>query len=743
LLRAPQAVMDFKYVVRIAAVAVLCLSCAETAAGSEFTINACQADRAEFSTRAFENFAHRGMMWKRACDPEGPGLRGLVTANVVRAGRVEQGSRSYFVLRAPDGTRFSRFVWSGQVRRRDCRYSLQLWAARPDGSTVRIRNVRANRGCPGSGRYQAAGWPRPRSYDVAGATLIVQRVLCVGSAKTPYCSARSLNYIRTFKAAATVVDTSPPGVVIARDTPLTQGRWVRGTQQVNYAALDNVGVRVARAIAGGSGREEQPRPCNFALRIPCPNGPGSIGVDTRALRDGVQPMVVRAEDAAGNWSHSAPVTVRIDNTAPGAIPLAVAGGQGWRNLNSFEVSWANSEGATQAPITAAHYRLCGPAGSGCVTGRVGAADISLLSNLSMPSAGSWTLCVWREDAAGNHQPSNASVPVTLQYDPEPPIVAFEQPSQADPTLMAASVSDRVSGLAGGQIEISRQGSGTWHQISTVRDGSRLLARIDDARFPAGNYVLRATAYDHATNHSMSDRKLNGEQMVIALPVRSPTVIRAGIKRRVRRHGKGRRGSRSTLVRRAHVGLGREVKLAGQVRFHGAAPIPGAEVQILARTSTSPERVVAALRADESGRYTFVTHAQSTTVLRALYAGSRTTLPSQAEASVLVPAASTISARPRRVLNGRTVTFGGRVRSRPTPASGKLIEMQVVLSGRWQTFKTVRSRPDGHWVARYRFRRSCGLLRYRFRARLPEEAGYAFETGYTRALDVQVRGARCL
>jgi len=57
---------------------------APVARASEYAINACQADRAEFSTRAFENFANRGMMWRRACNPIGPGLRGLITANVMR-----------------------------------------------------------------------------------------------------------------------------------------------------------------------------------------------------------------------------------------------------------------------------------------------------------------------------------------------------------------------------------------------------------------------------------------------------------------------------------------------------------------------------------------------------------------------------------------------------------------------------------------------------------------------------------
>src|SRR3954447_4855821 len=239
------------------------------AGANAYAINACQAARAEFSTRAFENFANRGMMWRRACNPIGPGLRGLITANVTRAGRVQRGSRAYFVLSAPPGTHFKRLTWSGAARRDDCRYALQVWASRPSGSAVLIKNVRANRGCPNHGEGQTAGWPSARVYDIDGATKIFQRVLCVASSTKPYCSAHSVNYIRTFKARATVVDTSPPGVSIAQDNPFTRGAWVHGTQQVNYAALDNVGVRLARAVVGGRSREEQLRNCNFALPVPC------------------------------------------------------------------------------------------------------------------------------------------------------------------------------------------------------------------------------------------------------------------------------------------------------------------------------------------------------------------------------------------------------------------------------------------------------------------------------------------
>jgi hypothetical protein len=66
----------------------------------------------------------------------------------------------------------------------------------------------------------------------------------------------------------------------------------------------------------------------------------------------------------------------------------------------------------------------------------------------------------------------------------------------------------------------------------------------------------------------------------------------------------------------------------------------------------------------------------------------------------------------------------------------------MLSGRWQTFRTATTAVDGSWHVKYRFRRSCGVLRYRFRARLPAEAGYTFETGRTKVVGVRVRGRPC-
>jgi 5-hydroxyisourate hydrolase-like protein (transthyretin family) len=368
----------------------------------------------------------------------------------------------------------------------------------------------------------------------------------------------------------------------------------------------------------------------------------------------------------------------------------------------------------------------------------------------VPAPGEWQVRVWRQDAAGNHEPTNASVPVTIRYDPEPPQLGFEQSPAADPTLVSVQVTDKVSGLASGQIELSRQGSAAWQALPTQRHGSRLVARINDAQLPAGTYLLRATARDLASNQNSTDSRLDGRPMVVTLPLRTPTVIRAGVKstrivrKRVRRGGRRRTVRRrvGTIQPQARVSFGREAQIVGQLLTSDGRPVANAAVQVLSRSAVMPERLEAVLRTDAQGRYAYLAGPGSTRTLRFAYLGTPVTLPSTGEATLLVPAASTIRPRPRRLRNGQAVRFMGRLQSLPPPAAGKLVELQVTLSGRWQTFRTTRTAADGAWKVRYRFRRSCGLTRYRFRARLPAETGYPFQTGTTKAVKVAVRGPAC-
>ncbi|HTE63318.1 MAG TPA: hypothetical protein VK631_23385, partial [Solirubrobacteraceae bacterium] len=323
----------------IAFVAIGVTLAPEAAVAGEYSVGNCGADQLNFSTRAFDDFATRGMKIRRACDPEGPGLRGLITSNVVRGGQVPRGAVALATMTAPPGTRFTRFRWAGTLRRRDCRYALQLWAEAPDIQAIPLKNVRANQHCPRPVLAQAAAY-RSRTFNVSGATRIVQRVICMGDGKRKSCSARGSNYVRTFEAEVGIADVSPPVAAIIGDTPLARGEWVRGDQPLNYDASDNVGVRRADTIAAGQSGNSDSRSCvfatperTFAEPLPCPNGPGRINVTTTEVPDGTQQLAVRAQDTAGNIGDSPAVTARIDNTPPGRVDVGVEGSEAWRNRN--------------------------------------------------------------------------------------------------------------------------------------------------------------------------------------------------------------------------------------------------------------------------------------------------------------------------------------------------------------------------------------------------------------------------
>jgi hypothetical protein len=712
------------------------------AGAGEYTISICQADEAGYVSAAFEEFATRGMKWRRACDPTGPGLRGLVTANVARAGQVEKGAQSGFVLEAPPGTAFSRLRWSGQAWRRDCRYALQLYAERPSAAPVSIKNVRANSRCPRPDVAQASSWPRLRAYDLGGATRIVQRVVCVGAPKHQFCSARGQNFIRTFAAEATVVDGTAPSVGIVQDTPLAQGQWVAGKQRFSYDASDNVGLKSVSALVSGGLRATEARPCDYSQRVPCPSGGGAITVDTSEGPEGSQPLTAVAEDAAGNRAEAGAVTVRIDNVAPGAVPVGVGGGETWRNSNDFDVSWTNPAEPDRAPITSAHYRLCRAGGNECVSADRAGPEIAAIGNVVVPSPGEWELRLWRKDAAGNEEPANASQPVRLRFDPEPPQLGFETPSIEDPTRVSVLVTDRFSGLGAGAIEISRAGSGIWQVLATSREGDHLVTRVDDAALPAGDYELRASARDQANNLAGTDRRLDGQPMRLRLPLRVVTSMKAGVlgKRLVtRKDGKVRR---TVLEPRAKVAFGHRVHLGGRLVNRAGHPLDGARVLVYSRPVEGVEQLEDTITTNSSGRFVYEVEVRSSRRFRFVYEGTATILPIEDAATLLVTATSTFAVKPKHVLNGDSVTFRGRVRGRPLPEAGKLIELQVELTDEWQTFRTVRSGSDGAWRIPYPFKRTCGVQRFRFRVHLPGEASYPLEPGNSRELEVRVKGRPC-
>lgn len=716
---------------------------ASRAQQGQFTVATCQADQASYSVRAFTHFAHRNMQIRYACTPNGPGLRGVVTQNAVGRGRIKSGSAAEVSITAPPGTRLISYSWSGVIRRRDCRYALQIWAEGP-GTRIPLKSVKPNQNCPRPRRAQAAQF-RESTYAINGATRITQRVTCKPPRKQKWCSTKEANYIKTERASVVLADAQPPSVAVLQDTPLTQGAWVNGSQVVNYTASDNVGVQHARALLNGRDVAGHGRGCllvsptgPFSALQPCPNGPGLIDIPAARLgAEGTQQLIVEAQDSAGLRTASSPVVVRIDYTPPPRIDVNVDGSNEWRATNEWLASWVNANEGDRAPITAVTSEVCAARTRDCTRGTQAAPGITQLP-FTLPGPGEWTLSLWRRDAAGNEDREHASVPVTLRYDPVPPQLAYAGPNPADPTLVAIRAADELSGVYDGAIEIASSGTGIWQALSTHAEEGRLLARIDDVVLPPGTYLLRARARDRAGNEATIDRHGDGRPLLVELPLRKPARIQAGFERIVRRPGKGRR---TTIVLRriARVGVAERVKIAGRLADNDGRAIAGASVQLVTSTREGGERVVETLSTNADGRFSTAATGGHTRTLRLVYRGSLQALPVQQALKLRVPAATSVRASRYRLRNGQSVTFRGQVQGMPMPAGGKLVEIQVRFTDRWQTFRTTRSDVFGRWSSRYRFQRTTGVQNYRFRIRLPEEAGFPFETSVSRTLAIRVSG----
>jgi hypothetical protein len=739
---------SLRWVVASGCVALVALGLPTRATAGTFELANCQADPVEYNTTAFDGFAHVGMKIRRACDPRGTGLRGLITSNVVRDRAIPRGSISMVTMTAPAGTQFTAFRWAGSVFRSDCRYALRVWATVPGPRMVPIVELPANRVCPGKGLRQSIPFAL-KTYDVAGATQIVQRTVCVASKRHPWCSARRTNYVRTYQATAVVDDGVAPTVSIWPGSDLASGKWVSGVQGLDYETSDNVGVRSVTAIAATMDQlacRQAPGTETYFSWTPCWQHHGILRVDTRGLGDGSQPFMMSAYDVASNRGDSPPVTARVDNTPPGRVDLSVEGGDAWRNTNDFAVTWTNPLEVDRAPIAGVTYKVCHSGGTDCTTAKHDGPELSRIA-LSVPKSGEWSISLWRRDAAANETQAAESVPVPLRYDAEAPQLQFEPPSAGDPTLVNAGAKDDVSGVAGGSIEISPAGSGNWQTLPTQLDGTRLIARIDDSALPAGAYMLRAHARDRAENEASIDRLPDGQPMTVTLPLRVVTAMQAGfesvrtITETRRRHGKRERFEHreTVLAPKMQVVAGGVAQVVGRLTTADGHGLVGQQIIVFSRSPVAPEQQVDVLRTDSEGKYRYAAPGSSNRTVRFAFAGSSLVLPTQATVTMTVPAVTSVTVNRRRLRNGQTVTFTGSLQTVPAPSGGKLIELQALLPRGWQTFRTLRTDSVGRWAAKYHFTRTTGIQRYRFRVRLPEEAGYPFAAGHSRTLTVRVRG----
>jgi len=698
----------------------LCAVAPQSAAAGEYTVHGC-ANWAPY------NWAPAHVAVYSICP-------GVVVRNAVGNFSSPTGAEGGWTFTAPWGTLINAVGFAGTMRGAG---GWQAATSAHGGGGIGVFMT-----CPGA---SCRGAVAPLGgFPIPSAATLKLRVRCGSSSSCPNNGLHGA--IELSRINVTLSDTVSPTARITGGS-LIDGRWRAGTQNVVVAATDNTGVRALRAYVGGSVRSEQPRPgCAWGALLPCPNSGGTITVSTAGLSDGRHRLAIEAVDTGG-LTASEQRDIYVDNTAPAQpLGLRVDGSAGWRAQNAFLLRWSDPR-QTAAPVVAAAYRFC-PSGSSsgprCATRSVARRAGNGATGISAPGPGLWDARIWLVDAAGNHNAASGVVLRGLGFDPAPPKVAIAPPATSDPTRVRVLASDDVSRIAGGEVEIQREGSSGWTSLPTQLGAGGLTAVLDDSQFPDGSYRLRARVQDAAGNERSTLTRTDGSAARLDLPLRIKTRLAVGKVKKVRARTsrKGKPRYRRILVTRPRTGYGRTIRLNGRLTTPGANPVVGAPVDVFEQVQLpgAPWRHVASVPTSRTGRFTYKALRGPSRLVRFQYSGTTVVRPRTSIVALLVRGSTSIDVDRRRVVNGEDVVFRGQVRGRPLPPQGKLVELQVYTRGKWRTFAQPRAdATTGRWSYRYRFESVRGVLGFRFRARVRKETGYAYELGRSRRISVIVRG----
>jgi hypothetical protein len=187
---------------------------------------------------------------------------------------------------------------------------------------------------------------------------------------------------------------------------------------------------------------------------------------------------------------------------------------------------------------------------------------------------------------------------------------------------------------------------------------------------------------------------------------------------------------------------RPAELDGRLVDEDRRPIIGAELEVASRSSAGgPDQVLGVAHTTAEGRFRFTIPARGPSrelvVTYRAHVGDAAPVAARSVALKVVAGVS-LRVGPHRVRNGRAVTFRGALLGGPVPASGKLVDMQVHVGGRWQTFATTRARGQAAaFRYRYRFTRTTSRMVYRFRALVRADGAYPYATGASGMVRVRV------
>src|SRR5215207_2189954 len=542
-------------------------------------------------------------------------------------------------------------------------------------------------------------------------------------------------------------------------------------------------ARVKACRLGGPCEESAPELRAGAVPVAAFGGPGEYAVR------------VALEDAAGNVGpYAAPVTMRFDDTRPGApdlsaadswhnggaLPLAASGERPVSGIRGYRVRIGGREAVVASSVPLDELPEGGtPVEVSAVSG-AGVEGTAVRTTLKLDRS--------RPVAEADGAPDGWSrVPVRLR------LRGRDQPGLSGVRSLAWRVDDGEEASAegdAGSVDVADDGRHTvsYRAIDGAGNVSAAYAvtvKVDrtppetvafEAPDPADPRRVRVVVADRTSGIARGRielRRAGADWRRVATTLEQDRLVallddatlRAGayeLRALVTDvAGNATVGTRRVdgspaaltlpLRRRTTLSVRRSGSLLRARLMAGAEPLGGREVTLARRLRgrVSWRRVCAkrtivmaaasgcALRTDATGRVEVRLSAGPSRKLRMAFPGDAVLLPASGTAVIRTPARARLHATPRAVRGGGAVSFSGRLLGGHVPRAGKLVELQARVGRGWRTFATVRAGRGGRLGYTHDFAPGSAGRTYWIRLRVRREAAYPFEAGTSRAVAVRV------
>lgn len=681
-----------------------------------------------------------------ASDPAGNSAFVRIAENQA-SGNAGQGAYGNIYLDTPPFVHFKASGgWTRQPNVFNDGWRSRFWVA---SSCCTAQIVTQGAGLPNNGGESAPTstfsphlWPLSVYYDY---TRFVYELTCVrptGCDRANYnaTDANTFNFILS--------DDSNSTANLTDATALTQGRWVRGTQNAIFNVSDlGSGLRVERMRVDGSQRwmwdhwpecgahiAATPASGEFAMTFqPCPTGgpfPRSVPLDTASLGDGAHELQVCAQDYAqyqgfgGTGGETCDArTIRLDNSAPGAPSgLTVTSANPQRYLDHFgaRFSLPPNQGS---PIVKAHYEVVDAQGKVVVSEKgVSTTNPTELADIVGPSRpGDYYLRLWLEDEVGFVGPA-AKAPIP--HDTTPP-AAPQNLSVATPSTTRVAegfdvrwrnIVDAGSPIDAAHYQVLNAAGAVVVPAKTITAGNpQAIENLDTPR-ERGAAALRLWLSDAEGN--------------VGAPVTAPLAydcVRSDLTGGLNlTAGFGQNAAPSMVIEE-----GQGAILSGKLQ--GAETLKGAPLCVFSNVVTDQDREFLGIAiVTQGGEYRFPIASGPSRHLTVNYRPDHRELTASATLATKVHPTLTLG---RKVAHNKGIAlFKATI---PGPHNDDVV---IVLRAKdkkhWRVFRRCRTREGGTCVMRYRFMNTTTATKYPVGVEVPGQSGYPYKGGRS-ALRTQI------